>query len=145
MKRSTKGILWVVFLLYLGVLLKITVFRSSFGSYPLCSHGQIELIPCVGLIQIFHNSVRVFLYLFVGNLIWFVPLGILLPLLTKVQRSTILWGFLLSLYIEVSQYIFGTGVSEVEDLILNTAGTVIGYGLFLLLRKVWRRRKKSCS
>ncbi len=145
MKRSTKGILWVVFLLYLGVLLKITVFRSSFGSYPLCSHGQIELIPFVGLIQIFHNSVRVFLYLFVGNLIWFVPLGILLPLLTKVQRSTILWGFLLSLYIEVSQYIFGTGVSEVEDLILNTAGTVIGYGLFLLLRKVWRRRKKSCS
>lgn len=137
MKRSTKGILWVVFLLYLGVLLKITVFRSSFGSYSLCSHGQIELIPFVGLIQIFHNSVRVFLYLFVGNLIWFVPLGILLPLLTKVQRSTILWGFLLSLYIEVSQYIFGTGVSEVEDLILNTAGTAIGYGLFLLLRKVW--------
>lgn len=145
MKRSTKGILWVVFLLYLGVLLKITVFRSSFGSYPLCSHGQIELIPFVGLIQIFHNSVRVFLYLFVGNLIWFVPLGILLPLLTKVQRSTILWGFLLSLYIEVSQYIFGTGVSEVEDLILNTAGTAIGYGLFRLLRKVWRGRKKSCS
>ena len=145
MKRSTKGILWIVFLLYLGVLLKITVFRSSFGSYPLCSHGQIELIPFVGLIQIFHNSVRVFLYLFVGNLIWFVPLGILLPLLTKVQRSTILWGFLLSLYIEVSQYIFGTGVSEVEDLILNTAGTAIGYGLFRLLRKVWRRRKKSCS
>ena len=145
MKRSTKGILWVVFLLYLGVLLKITVFRSSFGSYPLCSHGQIELIPFVGLIQIFHNSVRVFLYLFVGNLIWFVPLGILLPLLTKVRRSTILWGFLLSLYIEVSQYIFGTGVSEVEDLILNTAGTAIGYGLFLLLRKVWRRRKKTCS
>ena len=145
MKRSTKGILWVVFLLYLGVLLKITVFRSSFGSYPLCSHGQIELIPFVGLIQIFHNSVRVFLYLFVGTLIWFVPLGILLPLLTKVQRSTILWGFLLSLYIEVSQYIFGTGVSEVEDLILNTAGTAIGYGLFRLLRKVWRRRKNSCS
>ena len=145
MKRSTKGILWIVFLLYLGVLLKITVFRSSFGSYPLCSHGQIELIPFVGLIQIFHNSVRVFLYLFVGNLIWFVPLGVLLPLLTGARRSTILWGFLLSLYIEVSQYIFGTGVSEVEDLILNTAGTAIGYGLFRLLRKVWRRRKKSCS
>ena len=144
MKRSTKGILWVVFLLYLGVLLKITVFRSSFGSYSLCSHGQIELIPFVGLIQIFHNSVRVFLYLFVGNLIWFVPLGILLPLLAKVQRSTILWGFLLSLYIEVSQYIFGTGVSEVEDLILNTTGTAIGYGLFLLLRKVWFGHKKSC-
>ena len=83
MKRRWKGILWVIFLLYIGVLLRITVFRSSFGSYPLCSHGQIELVPFVGLIQIFHNSVGMFLYLFVGNLVWFVPLGVLLPVLTK--------------------------------------------------------------
>ena len=103
MKRWARGVLWVVFVLYLGLLLRITVFRSSFGSYPLFSHGQIEWIPFVGLIQIFHNSVRVFLYLFVGNLIWFVPLGVLLPVLTKARRSTLLWGLGLSLYIEVIQ------------------------------------------
>lgn len=143
MKRPLRVSLWVLFLIYLGLLLRITVFRSSFGSYPLFSHGQIELIPFVGLIQILHNSLRVFLYLFIGNLIWFVPLGFLLPLLTKAKASTIFYGFLLSLYIEVSQYIFGTGVSEVEDLILNTLGTAIGYGLFLLLRRLYRRRKNS--
>ena len=102
MKRRWKGILWVIFLLYIGVLLRITVFRSSFGSYPLCSHGQIELVPFVGLIQIFHNSVGMFLYLFVGNLVWFVPLGVLLPVLTKARQATILWGLGLSPYIEVS-------------------------------------------
>ena len=99
MKRRWKGIRWVLFLLYIGVLLRITVFRSSFGSYPLCSHGQIEPIPFVGLIKIFHNSVPMFLYLFVGNLIWFVPLGLLLPVLTKARKSTLLWGLGLSLYI----------------------------------------------
>ena len=139
MKRRWKGILWVIFLLYIGVLLRITVFRSSFGSYPLCSHGQIELVPFVGLIQIFHNSVGMFLYLFVGNLVWFVPLGVLLPVLTKAGNATILWGLGLSLYIEVSQYVFGTGVSEVEDLILNTAGTGIGYLIYLGARKLVRR------
>ena len=139
MKRRRKGILWVIFLLYIGVLLRITVFRSSFGSYPLCSHGQIELVPFVGLIQIFHNSVGMFLYLFVGNLVWFVPLGVLLPVLTKARNATILWGLGLSLYIEVSQYVFGTGVSEVEDLILNTAGTGIGYLIYLGARKLVRR------
>ena len=139
MKHRWKGILWVIFLLYIGMLLRITVFRSSFGSYPLCSHGQIELVPFVGLIQIFHNSVGMFLYLFVGNLVWFVPLGLLLPVLTKARKATILWGLGLSLYIEVSQYVFGTGVSEVEDLILNTAGTGIGYLIYLGARKLVQR------
>lgn len=139
MKRRWMGILWVIFLLYIGVLLRITVFRSSFGSYPLCSHGQIELVPFVGLIQIFHNSVGMFLYLFVGNLVWFVPLGVLLPVLTKARNATILWGLGLSLYIEVSQYVFGTGVSEVEDLILNTAGTGIGYLIYLGGRRLYQR------
>ena len=141
MRRRWKGILWGIFLLYIGVLLRITVFRSSFGNYPLCSHGQIELVPFVGLIQIFHNSVGMFLYLFVGNLVWFVPLGVMMPVLTKCRKSTILWGFGLSLYIEVSQFIFGTGVSEVEDLILNTAGTGIGYLIYLGGRKLVRRWK----
>lgn len=139
MKRRWKVVLWVVFLLYIGVLLRITVFRSSFGSYPLCSHGQIALVPFVGLIQIFHNSVGMFLYLFVGNLVWFVPLGVMLPVLTKARKATILWGLGLSLYIEVSQYVFGTGVSEVEDLVLNTAGTGIGYLVYLGARKLVRR------
>ena len=141
MKRRWKGILWVIFLLYIGMLLRITVFRSSFGSYPLCSHGQIELVPFVGLIQIFHNSVGMFLYLFVGNLVWFVPLGLLLPVLTKARKATILWGLGLSLYIEVSQYVFGTGVSEVEDLILNTAGTAVGYLIYIGVKKLVRRWK----
>lgn len=139
MRRRWKGILWGIFLLYIGMLLRITVFRSSFGSYLLCSHGQIELVPFVGLIQIFHNSVGMFLYLFVGNLVWFVPLGVLLPVLTKARKATILWGLGLSLYIEVSQYVFGTGVSEVEDLILNTAGTGIGSLIYLGARKLVRR------
>ena len=139
MKRRWKGLLWVIFLLYIVVLLRITVFRASFGRYPLFSHGQIELVPFVGLIQIFHNSVPMFLYLFVGNLIWFVPLGLLLPVLTRARKSTILWGLGLSLYIEVSQFIFGTGVSEVEDLILNTAGTGIGYLVYLGVRRLRKR------
>ena len=143
MKRRWKGLLWVIFLLYIGALLRITVFRSSFGSYPLFSHGQIELIPFVGLIKIFHNSVRMFLYLFVGNLIWFVPLGLLLPVLTKARKSTLLWGLGLSLYIEVSQFIFGTGVSEVEDLILNTAGTGIGYCIYLGAKAGLQKWKKQ--
>lgn len=64
----------------------------------------------------------------------------LLPALTGIGKPVLLIGFLLSLGIEISQYIFGTGVTEVEDLILNTLGTALGYLLWNLFR-LWRRRR----
>jgi glycopeptide antibiotics resistance protein len=139
MKKAAKTALWGLFILYLLLLFRMTVFRSSFGSYPLFSHGQILWVPFVSLWKILKNSVSCFLYLFLGNLVWFVPFGILLPTLTKARLGTIFYCFLLSLLIETLQYVFGTGVSEVEDLILNTLGGAIGYGIFKIFEKVCNR------
>lgn len=140
MSRRKKLLLWALFILYLAILLRITVFRSRFGSFNLFS-GTIVWIPFVELFgRTLQTSFFQFVYLFIGNLIWFVPFGLLLPLLTRRRSSTILLGFFLSLCIEILQFIFGTGVSEVEDLILNTLGTAIGYGLYLLLRRVNGRK-----
>lgn len=139
MKRPVKPLLWVLFAVYLSVLLRITVFRSGFGTHPLFQDGEVLWVPFVELYNILQSSVPRFLYLFVGNLIWFFPLGLLLPLLTGARKSVILLGFLLSLGIEVCQYIFGTGFTEVEDLILNTLGTAAGYGALLALRRIQAR------
>lgn len=133
MKRPIKLALWAVFALYLGVLLRITVFRGDFGTHPLFTDGEIIWIPFVGLYETLCSSIPYFLYLFVGNLIWFVPFGFLWPLLTGCKKWTILLVFLLSLVIETAQFVFGTGYSEVEDLILNTIGGGIGYGTYLLV------------
>jgi glycopeptide antibiotics resistance protein len=139
MKKAANTALWVLFLLYLLLLFRITVFRSSFGDYPLFSHGQILWVPFVSLWKILKNSTSCFLYLFLGNLVWFVPFGILVPTLTKTRKGTIFYCFLLSLLIETLQYVFGTGVSEVEDLILNTLGGAMGYGIFKLFEKCLSR------
>jgi glycopeptide antibiotics resistance protein len=139
MKKAVNTALWGFFILYLLLLLRITVFRSSFGSYPLFSHGQILWVPFVSLWKIYQNSVSCFLYLFIGNLVWFVPFGFLLPALTKNRARTIFYCFLLSLLIESLQYVFGTGVSEVEDLILNTLGGAIGYGFYKIVEKLCNR------
>ena len=81
-------------------------------------------------------------YLFVGYMVWFVTLGLLLPVLTGCDKKVILYSFLLSLVIEICQFIFGTGVTEVEDLILNTLGGAIGYGCLLVLELIAKRIKK---
>lgn len=140
MSHVKKPLLWALFLLYLAILLKITVFRSGFGGHGLCS-GTIVLVPFVELFgKTLQTSFLRFIYLFVGNLIWFVPFGAILPLLTQRRTSTILLGFFLSLCIEILQFIFGTGVSEVEDLILNTLGTAIGYGLYWAASHIQHRQ-----
>ncbi|MEI3265755.1 MAG: VanZ family protein [Frisingicoccus sp.] len=47
--------------------------------------------------------------------------------------------FLLSLFIECIQLIFRVGSFDVDDLILNTLGGLIGYVIFWLMNRIRRR------
>lgn len=73
------------------------------------------------------------------NVLLFVPLGVALPLLWNSSRNclkTVGAGFLLSLFIEISQ-LFNIRATDIDDLIMNTLGTLIGYILYALcLRRV---------
>ena len=129
--------LHILFVCYLAVLLRITVFRSGFGTHGFCVDGTINLKlfeEYIPLIQT-HDWDRI-IYLFVGNIIWFVPLGLYVRHRKSeagILRAAIS-GLLLSLCIEIMQYMFGTGISELDDLILNTFGAVLGALFFNLLR-----------
>ena len=139
MKR--RPFLVVLLFLYLAVLLRMTVFREEFGSYPLFSHGDFNLNLFSDLIRIYHNSLSTFIYLFVGNIVTFIPFGFLVLPLFRRKRPvdalllTVVSGFLLSLCIELSQWAFGVGVSELDDLILNTFGVFLGAVTCLPFRK----------
>ena len=76
------------------------------------------------------------------NILAFVPLGILLPMLgRRFQRLKIilLCGFLLSVLIESTQFLLHLGWCDIDDVINNTAGAVIGYGMWHILRIPGRR------
>ena len=123
--------------LWLAVLLRITVFRDHCFSHGLFS-GRIEWDAFAYYAELARRgSWRYFCYLFVGNLLWFAPAGVLVRL-----RGGKLWqaapaGLGLSLLVETLQFVLGSGVSELDDLILNTAGALLGYAaaLALLFRK----------
>ena len=74
----------------------------------------------------------------IGNCAMFIPTGIIVPLLYPKRKSfkkAVLTGFLISFTIEIIQLPFAVRCSDVDDLILNTAGCIIGYGIFALCRK----------
>ena len=71
---------------------------------------------------------------FLGNLAAFLPMGWLLPSLLGWRCSAAkvaAWSLAASLVAEVLQGISGRRVADVDDLILNTLGGLMGYGLRL--------------
>jgi glycopeptide antibiotics resistance protein len=77
-------------------------------------------------------SINVFLNL-VGNIIVFIPWGACLPILFEKIKSLIgtLKGTLLFVIaIEVAQLITTLGSFDVDDIILNTLGAIIGYLIY---------------
>lgn len=75
-----------------------------------------------------------------GNIILFVPLGIYLQLLKKSKKiwTSTLIVFFITFFVEMFQLIFGLGAADIDDVILNCLGGLIGIliyrGLCALLK-----------
>lgn len=81
----------------------------------------------------------------IGNILIFVPMGIYLSLLikkTSVRACTIRIA-LISLGVEILQYIFALGVADIDDLILNTIGGFIGIILFKKIHAIYQDKSRD--
>ena len=70
------------------------------------------------------------------NIFMFVPLGIILPLLNKRFRKfpwTFGVAFLMTFIIEILQLITGYGILELDDMLNNVLGAIIGYGIVMAI------------
>lgn len=76
----------------------------------------------------------------IGNLLMFIPFGILYSLAKKKPsiKNTVLTGFICTLVIEILQPVFGRAF-DINDVILNTVGVVIGTLLYFVGSKVFRK------
>ncbi len=85
----------------------------------------------------------------IQNYLLFFPLGFLLPYNNKEIGiiKTVLIAFTISAAIEGVQYVFKCGFCEVDDIIGNTAGSIIGYLYWKGLNWFWNveemKRKKE--
>ena len=96
---------------------------------------RINLIPFVNLFDydIFSEAIINFF----GNTAMFIPLGIVWPIVFKeldTPLKTIAAGAGFSLLIEILQLPFYDRVSDIDDLLLNTIGFAIGYGIYRLVK-----------
>ena len=134
-KNSVKKLVICLTLVWLAALLRLTVFRPGCFSHGLFS-GRVEwdaFAFYLRLVQIRYWGY--FAYLFGGNLIWFAPAGVLVRMRGGRFWQAVLAGFALSLCIETAQFVLGSGISELDDLIVNTCGAVLGYWITGVITK----------
>lgn len=118
--------LMVVTLTFFPMVIVFYDWTSGLNLIPLASMRQLltETAPGVA----FENIV--------GNVVLFVPLGLMLPLLFAEVRTSwaVAWrAALVSTTIELVQWVTGARATDVDDIILNTAGALLGYAAYRLL------------
>lgn len=135
--------IWAVFALYVAFLLKLLLF-----SRPPGSEQSLNLIPFSTISEYLFSDAasvrRSAIGNVVGNIVAFAPLGLYLPLL---RRDARVWANVLiiastSIAVEVVQGTLGLGSSDIDDVILNTVGGLVGVLCFTLLRVLLRRRAR---
>ena len=84
---------------------------------------------------------------FLGNICIFIPIGFMVPLLWS--RFNRLWkvaliGFSISLFIETTQLTQARS-SDIDDLWLNTVGSMLGYGSYYFINKYLPHIGRACK
>ena len=100
---------------------------------------RINLLPVVYLFD--YPIFREALINFIGNTAMFIPLGIVWPSVFKkldTHGKVIAAGVGYSLLIEILQLPFFDRVSDIDDLLLNSLGFLMGYGIYLLVKTLKR-------
>lgn len=119
-----------MFLIYLIVLLQTAFFSREPGSRV----GEIDW----RILPNWQTAIWVRTYA-LENIIMFVPFGMLVPLIgrwTKKFYVCIPLAMLLSIGIEGSQYVTQRGFCQLEDLVMNSIGAVLGYGVWFLSQRI---------
>lgn len=102
---------------------------------------QTNLIPFKVFYETFNEvfyagNINYFLINFLGNIILFVPFGIFLPLLWNISPAKAVGiTFCISLFIETAQLFLPRG-TDVDDLILNTLGALLGVFVYVFIKKI---------
>ncbi len=123
----------------------------SIGISVLCREPGSRQSLNLTLFSTFNSNLQERIYV-VENLLMFIPLGILLPLVWKALYRfpwCVMIGMVGSIAIEVVQYRLARGYSQIDDVMNNTIGTLLGYWIVLvfhgcmMLWRRWRRRVRE--
>ena len=152
MQNERKSILFkrTIFFIYLLIVIKLIIFKYPYEQLKAIADSWEKGVILEGLdtanFTLF-KTIRMYIkYSYklnsfenlLGNIVVFIPYGFLFPYVIKRGRNFMVMlfnAFLFVTGIEIFQLFSAFGAFDVDDILLNCFGAVIGYLLYLILRR----------
>ena len=135
----------VMFVLYIAFLVYFLCFAEWYGRTEPSEGYRYNLVLFKEIMRFIEyreelGVFAVFANLF-GNILIFVPYGFFISMASTSRGffQTLFYSFALSLGVEIFQLFARVGSFDVDDLLLNTLGGVLGYILFLICNIIRRK------
>ena len=130
---KTRHIIWIYIYMFYGYL--AVQEAAGIGTiWDLITYGKLD--NSINLIPFSSEGAMTYIL----NIIMFMPLGFLLPLIWENFRNAkkvVLMGFLMSLAIEICQ-LFNIRTTDIDDLLMNTLGALVGYCCWKVFSLIFR-------
>lgn len=147
-KKRIITIGWILFYIYILLLSYFLFFSERYGRDLVTQQYNLQLFKEIKRFIKYRGQIGFegFIVNIFGNVIAFMPYGFLLPLLNRAYRrfyKIAILSVLFSLVIETAQLLLKVGVFDVDDILMNSLGGILGYFIFLIIHSIYKRMKKS--
>lgn len=138
---------WVLFYLYIILLCYFLFFSERYGRDYITKEYRYNLEFFKEIKRFIRYrellGMETFVVNIIGNILAFAPFGFLLPLLNRKNSNFFLIAFfsmIFSLVVEMLQLRLKVGIFDVDDIMMNTFGGILGYLFFVIFEAVIFRK-----
>lgn len=148
-RTAIKWVSQVLFIMYLILLSYFLFFSERYGRVAGEEYRyNLVLLKEMKRFIIYRNELglEIFVVNIFGNVLAFMPFGFMLPIISPDNRKLFSIGLLsfeFSLSIELIQLIFRVGIFDVDDILMNSIGGLLGGLIYIILYVIYRIINKS--
>lgn len=142
-----------ILIVYSAILIKVMVFKNialEIGSWAFritTDAGQTNLVPFKTILHYLsgREGLLISFINLIGNIALLVPIGFFAPLVLRKMtwRTSLILAAASGFAIELTQVVFSVGIFDIDDVILNGLGVVVGYWIFVMMFGNYRVRSAS--
>lgn len=138
----------ILFILYILFVFYFLLVSESYGRTGEMQEYRYNLVLFKEIKRFFRYREQLGIFAtaanLLGNILVFLPFGFFMPMASKDRSflSTTVYSLTLSLAIELSQLFLKVGCFDVDDLLLNTIGGMLGYLTFIVCNRIRREYAK---
>lgn len=133
----------LLFLAYILFLLYFLIFSECYGRSGEMSDYRYNLVLFQEIQRFWKHREQLGWIAYanlVGNVVIFIPYGFFMPMASRYRSffQTLCYSFGFSFLVELFQLVTKVGSFDVDDLLLNTIGGIMGYVLFVICNHIRR-------